>query len=131
MLIRMKSLNLYRADADQAVWDRVEQDAKAACTSLSGYLVGVLRRIQQEPRTDQYVADCIAQDMPGLSVEKISDLAALVIGLANERIADISRVEVAGARLAVNTIAYPNGRVGIDATGNLVSVEFDERVIAE
>jgi hypothetical protein len=127
----MKPLNLYRADADQGVWDRAEQDAKAACTSLSGYLVGVLRRIQQEPHTDQYVADCIAQDMPKLTVEELAALSTLVIELANERIADISRVEVAGARLATSTITYPNGRVGVDSTGNIVSVEIDERVIAE
>lgn len=129
--MRMKPVNVYRADADQAVWDRAEQDAAASGTSLSGYLVGVLRSCQQAPRGDDYVRDCLAQDMPELSADKLESLTALVVELTNERIADISHVEAVGARLAANTITYPNGRVGIDATGNLVSVDFDEKVIAE
>ena len=43
----MKPNNLYRSDADREVWDRAEQDAKAAGVSLASHVVGVLR-IQQE-----------------------------------------------------------------------------------
>lgn len=127
----MKPLNIYRADADQAVWDRAEQDAKASCVSLSGYLVGVLRRVQQEPHDDGSVRDSIAENMTGLSVDQLDTLADLVVDLANERFSEVSRVEVAGARLATNAMIFPNGRIGIDGLGNLVSVEFEERVIAE
>lgn len=127
----MKPLNIYRADADQAVWDTAEQDAKAAGSSLSGYLVGVLRRAQEVPHSDEYVRDTLAENMPQLTIDQLDTLTSLVLELANERVADVSRVEVAGARIATSAVVYPNGRIGVDAAGNLVSVEFEERVIAE
>lgn len=127
----MKPLNVYRVDADQAVWDQAERDAAASDVSLSAYLASALRRIQQSPRGDDYVRDYLTKNVAGLTADQLDVLTGLIVELANERNERISRVEVAGARTPMNTIAYPNGRVEIDATGNLVAVEFDERVIAE
>lgn len=37
----------------------------------------------------------------------------------------VTEVEASGARLALETVEYPNGRVGVDGYGNLVSAQFD------
>lgn len=38
---------------------------------------------------------------------------------------DVCAVEVVGARIVVEWIEHPGGRVGLDVSGNLVRVEFD------
>jgi hypothetical protein len=42
-----------------------------------------------------------------------------------------TRMEAVGAHIDTESVTYPNGSVGIDAAGNLVSVEFDGPVIVE
>jgi hypothetical protein len=39
-----------------------------------------------------------------------------------------SRLDVVGARMAMETVEYPNGWVELDSAGELVSVEFDVAV---
>jgi hypothetical protein len=40
----------------------------------------------------------------------------------------MSRMEAVGAHIPTETVEYPNGRVELDVVGNLVAVEFDDRV---
>ena len=39
-------------------------------------------------------------------------------------------LEEDGARMAMQTIEYGNGRVGVDGAGNLISVQFDNPTLA-
>jgi len=51
-----------------------------------------------------------------------------------DTLTDVSAIEQSAAHIVMTWIDYPGGRVGLDAAGNMVRVEFDpatDRWVAE
>lgn len=92
MLMRMKSLNLYRADGDREVWERAESDAKAAGVSLSAHVVAVLR-------AQQRIADAQEGEMIAPFVEVVgAHVATDAVEYPNATV----RVDAAGNLVSVD-----------------------------
>lgn len=98
---KLKALNLYRPVGDRDIWDRIEQLAKMPGWSTSKVVSDLLRK--------------------GLRMNDLAD----------DGIVEAPTVEVVGARLAVETIEYPNAIIGVDSGGEVVSVEFTQTAYVE
>jgi hypothetical protein len=59
---------------------------------------------------------------------KIVEIVKLFQVTFAEAMDGVSRMEAVGAHIATDYVEYPNGRVELDVVGNLVAVEFDDRV---
>jgi hypothetical protein len=59
---------------------------------------------------------------------KLVQLIKLFEVVFAEALDGVNRADVVGAHIPTEILTYPNGRVELDVVGNLVAVEFDERV---
>lgn len=71
------------------------------------------------------IIDAIGEEFTDATAAKLVRVAKLAAKAAENSIGDTREVEAVGAHIVVDHVSYPNGSVGIDAAGNLVSVEFD------
>lgn len=100
--------------ADKHAWARAAREKLIRSGTLEGDIAEVLAEQFPLSRTNSLVAACKA-----------------VAEYIEAREEGYTRMEAVGAHIDTESVTYPNGSVGIDAAGNLVSVEFDGPVIVE